>query len=219
MLVLGVGLGPLFVLIFLVGLTRVRDGEAGVASGLVNVGQQVGARSGWRSSAPWPGARSPAACDPRPPPRPRQLCTCLPRCSPACTTTRWRSGSPRVIWVSAGVLALAVIIALVVIPVSRQDLSGPGPAPERPVTPTRTWREAWKPRRPDRPGATVSQNASPGPGTGRGPAGPWPGRGRRSRLGLCVPSLLYRWPMWVLTVLCETYSSPAISGPVRLVGR
>jgi hypothetical protein len=32
--------------------------------------------------------------------------------------------------VSAGVLALAVIIALVVIPVSRQDLSGAGPAPE-----------------------------------------------------------------------------------------
>ena len=36
---------------------------------------------------------------------------------------------------------------------------------------------------------------------------------------VCVPSLAYRWVMWVLTVLCETYSSPAISGPDRLVGR
>jgi len=35
----------------------------------------------------------------------------------------------------------------------------------------------------------------------------------------CVPSLAYRCRRWVLTVLCETYSSAAISGPVRLVGR
>jgi hypothetical protein len=35
----------------------------------------------------------------------------------------------------------------------------------------------------------------------------------------CVPSLAYTWRMWVLTVLCETYSSFAISGPDRLVGR
>src|ERR1700722_1677594 len=34
-----------------------------------------------------------------------------------------------------------------------------------------------------------------------------------------VPSLAYRLRTWVLTVLDETYSSPAISGPVRLVGR
>ena len=36
---------------------------------------------------------------------------------------------------------------------------------------------------------------------------------------VCVPSLAYRCFVWVLTVLWETYSSPAISGPVRLVGR
>src|SRR6516164_6138847 len=34
-----------------------------------------------------------------------------------------------------------------------------------------------------------------------------------------VPSLAYRLRIWVLTVLDETYSSPAISGPVKLVGR
>src|SRR5262249_57258345 len=33
-------------LIFLVGLTRVRDDDAGVASGLVNVGQEVGGAIG-----------------------------------------------------------------------------------------------------------------------------------------------------------------------------
>jgi len=35
----------------------------------------------------------------------------------------------------------------------------------------------------------------------------------------CVPSLAYRWRMWVLTVFGETYSSFAISGVDRLVGR
>ena len=35
----------------------------------------------------------------------------------------------------------------------------------------------------------------------------------------CVPSLAYRWRMWVLTVLCEMYSSFAISGIDRSVGR
>ena len=35
----------------------------------------------------------------------------------------------------------------------------------------------------------------------------------------CVPSLAYMWRMCVLTVLCETDSSFAISGMDRLVGR
>jgi hypothetical protein len=35
----------------------------------------------------------------------------------------------------------------------------------------------------------------------------------------CVPSLAYRWLTWVLTVLCETCSSFAISGSDRWVGR
>ena len=45
-LLLGAGLGPLFVLIFLVGPTKVRDNDAGVASSMVNVGQQVGGAIG-----------------------------------------------------------------------------------------------------------------------------------------------------------------------------
>jgi hypothetical protein len=39
-------LGPLFVLINLVGLTKVKAGDTGVASSLVNVGQQVGGSIG-----------------------------------------------------------------------------------------------------------------------------------------------------------------------------
>src|SRR5262245_12741728 len=66
-----------------------------------------------------------------------------------------------------------------------------------------------------------------GPQPGRG-VWPWCGEGAsrpraRARATVsvrrCVPSLAYRWRMWVRTVLIETYSSPAISGPDRLVGR
>jgi hypothetical protein len=44
-LVLGAGLGVLFVSVNLVGLTKVDD-DTGVASSLVNVGQQVGGSIG-----------------------------------------------------------------------------------------------------------------------------------------------------------------------------
>ena len=96
------GLGPLFVLIFLVGLTKVRDNDAGVASSLVNVGQQVGGSIGlavlgtvaWsavasslRSQAAAAARAGVHATGPRP-----------PRCRPACTTTRWRPGSPAATW-------------------------------------------------------------------------------------------------------------------------
>jgi len=79
-LLAGAGLGPLFVLIFLVGLIKVDNNDTGVASGLLNVGQQVGgaiglaivgavawsvvastrrsaAAAGWRASARRPGGR------------------------------------------------------------------------------------------------------------------------------------------------------------------
>ena len=45
-LLAGAGLGPLFVLIFLVGLIKVDNNDTGVASGPVNVGQQVGGAIG-----------------------------------------------------------------------------------------------------------------------------------------------------------------------------
>ena len=45
-MVLGAGLGLLFVPVFLVGLTKVSNNDTGVASSLINVGQQVGGSIG-----------------------------------------------------------------------------------------------------------------------------------------------------------------------------
>ena len=104
-LLLGAGLGLLFVPINLVGLTKVNTGDTGVASSLVNVGQQVGGAIGlaivgtvaWsavasslRSQA---AAATAAAKAARARPRPRR-----PRCRPGSTTTRWPPGSPGVTW-------------------------------------------------------------------------------------------------------------------------
>ena len=101
-MVLGAALGLLFVLIFLVGLTKVSNNDTGVASSLVNVGQQVGGSIGlavlgtvaWsavasslRSQA---AAAARAGCT-RPAPRP-------PCCRPRCIITRWRPGSPGATW-------------------------------------------------------------------------------------------------------------------------
>ena len=130
MLVLGAGLGPLFVLIFLVGLTRVRDDDAGVASGLVNVGQQVGGAIGLAvvGTVAWSAVagslRSQAAA----------AATAGVHASAAVQTRMYNHalavGFSKGYLVSAGVLALAVVIALVVIPASRRGLSRAGAALE-----------------------------------------------------------------------------------------
>jgi hypothetical protein len=71
MLIIAAGLGLLFVPMSLVSLTKVRNQDTGVASSLLNVGQQVGGSIGLRSSAPSRGARWRPACGPRPPRRPQ----------------------------------------------------------------------------------------------------------------------------------------------------
>ena len=70
-LLAGAGLGPLFVLIFLVGLIKVDNNDTGVASGLVNVGQQVGGAIGLAivGTVAWGAVAS--TRDPRPPRRRR----------------------------------------------------------------------------------------------------------------------------------------------------
>jgi EmrB/QacA subfamily drug resistance transporter len=61
-LLIGAGVGPLFVLISLVGLHQVHTGDTGVASSLVNVGQEVGGSIGLAVvGTVWRGARWPAA--------------------------------------------------------------------------------------------------------------------------------------------------------------
>ena len=101
-LVLGAGLGPLFVLIFLVGLTKVSNDDAGVASSLVNVGQQVGGSIGLAVVGTVAGSAVASSLRSRPPRRPGQASTRPvpgpPRCRPAWTTTRWPPGSPAATW-------------------------------------------------------------------------------------------------------------------------
>jgi EmrB/QacA subfamily drug resistance transporter len=140
-LVLGAGLGPLFVLIFLVGLTKVNDNDTGVASSLVNVGQQVGGSIGlavvgtvaWSAVASSLRSQAAAAA--------RAGVHASGARAAALRTHMYdhalATGFSRGYLVSAGVLVLAVIISLAVIRVRRQDLSGADPqqAPDGDTSP------------------------------------------------------------------------------------
>jgi EmrB/QacA subfamily drug resistance transporter len=134
-LVLGAGLGPLFVLIFLVGLTKVRNDDAGVASSLVNVGQQVGGSIGlavvgtvaWSAVAGSLRSQAAAAA------RAGAHATGARAAAAQMYNHALATGFSRGYLVSAGILALAVIIALTMIRVRRQDLSGTGAEPMAPA--------------------------------------------------------------------------------------
>jgi EmrB/QacA subfamily drug resistance transporter len=133
-MLLGAGLGLLFVLIFLVGLTKVNNNDTGVASSLVNVGQQVGGSIGlavigtvaWSAVAS--SLRSQAAASAR-------AGVHASGARAAALQTRMydhalATGFSRGYLVSAGILVLAAIIALAMIRVRRQDLSGADPMSE-----------------------------------------------------------------------------------------
>jgi len=160
-LLLGAGIGLLFVPISLVGLTRVDTGDTGVASSLVNVGQQVGGAIGLAivGTAAWSAMASnlrSAAAQAGAHPSAAQAAALQARIYHHALA----AGFSRGYLVSAGILMLALIIALFVMRVTRADLSGAGRRQSRPVTPARrTWREARKPRRPDLPAPAVSQHA------------------------------------------------------------
>ena len=133
-MLLGAALGPLFVLIFLVGLTKVSNNDTGVASSLVNVGQQVGGSIGlavlgtvaWSAVASSLRSQAAAAA--------RAGGHASGARAAALQTQMYHhalaTGFSRGYLVSAGVLALAAIIALAMIRVRRQDLSGMDPMPE-----------------------------------------------------------------------------------------
>jgi EmrB/QacA subfamily drug resistance transporter len=133
-MVLGAGLGITFVLSFLVGLTKVRDDDAGVASSLVNVGQQVGGSIGlavigtvaWSAVAS--SLRSQAAAAAK-----AGVHASGARAAALHTQMYGHAlatGFSRGYLVSAGVLVLAMIIAVAVIRIRRQDLSGADPMSE-----------------------------------------------------------------------------------------
>jgi EmrB/QacA subfamily drug resistance transporter len=132
-MLLGAGLGPLFVLISLVGLTKVRDNDTGVASSLVNVGLQLGGSIGlailgtvaWSAVASSLRSQAAAAARAGVPAAGARAAAAQAQMYHHALAT----GFSRGYLVSAGVLALAAIIALAMIRVSRQDLSGASPEP------------------------------------------------------------------------------------------
>jgi Na+/melibiose symporter-like transporter len=132
-LLFGAGLGLEVVSVSLVILNRVNAGDAGAASSLTNVGQQVGGSIGlavvgtvaWSAVAS--NLRSAAAAA-------AKAGVHVSGAKAAALRTQiyhhaLATGFSRGFVVSAGILALAVIIALVMVRVSRQDLSGAGPEP------------------------------------------------------------------------------------------
>ncbi|HXC82767.1 MAG TPA: MFS transporter [Trebonia sp.] len=131
-LVLGAGMGLLFVLVFLVGLTRVNNNDAGVASSLINVGQQVGGSIGlailgtvaWsavasslRSQAAAAGVAAVHASGAR-----------AAALQAHMYDHALATGFSRGYLVSGFVMVLAMIIALTVVRIRRQDLADADPA-------------------------------------------------------------------------------------------
>jgi EmrB/QacA subfamily drug resistance transporter len=139
MLVTSAGLGMLFVPISLVALTRVRGEDSGVASSLLNTGQQVGGAIGLAAlgTITWTAvannlkhqaavAAAAAARAGHPAPAPKsggQLPTAMLHQALAV-------GISHGFLVAAGIAALALVLVAVTIRVRRSDLTGAAPAPQ-----------------------------------------------------------------------------------------
>ena len=136
----GFGLGMLFMPVTLVALSKVRDADAGLASSLVNTGQQVGGSIGlallgtvaWtvvansaRSSADAAkaaAARAAAAGHAITPTKAQ-----LAHAQQVITDHALATGFSRGFVVSAGIAVLALIITLAMVRVTREDLAGVQP--------------------------------------------------------------------------------------------
>jgi EmrB/QacA subfamily drug resistance transporter len=131
-LVAGVGLGLIFVPTSLVSLVRVANDDAGVASSLLNVGQQVGGSIGlavlgtvaWSAVATSIHSQAAAAA--------RSASAHLTQAQAAAAQRAmvahaYSTGFAQGYLVSAGIALLGLIIALITIRVRRQDLAGVNP--------------------------------------------------------------------------------------------
>jgi EmrB/QacA subfamily drug resistance transporter len=158
-LLIGAGLGPLFVLINLIGLHKVKTGDTGVASSLVNVGQQVGGSIGlaivgtvaWTAVANNLRSQASAAAKAGLHPsgaRGAQLQTQIYHHALA-------HGFSRGYLVSAGILALILVIAVFMMRVSRADLSGAEPTPGGDASPQPPAPSELGARTPTAPAATA----------------------------------------------------------------
>jgi len=140
-MVTALGMGLIFVPMSLVSLAKVPNKDTGVASSLFNVGQQVGGSIGlailgtiaWSAVAS--SARSAAAAAAHAPAAHLSKAQEL-AAKTAISNHALAYGFSRGFLVSAGIMLLALVIGVVMIRVTRQDLAGIDPmaAPAEPVT-------------------------------------------------------------------------------------
>jgi EmrB/QacA subfamily drug resistance transporter len=134
-IVTGIGLGMLFVPISLVALSKVADNDSGVASSLLNTGQQVGGSIGLAvlGTVAWSAVsnsfRSQATSAAAAAAKAGQHLTAAQQA--AAQTTMYNhalaSGFSKGFLVSAGISFLALIITVAAIRVRREDLAGINP--------------------------------------------------------------------------------------------
>ena len=135
MMLTAVGMGLLFVPISLVALTKVGNNDAGVASSLLNVGQQVGGALGlailgtvaWSAVANSLHSQAAAAAAAAKHATVHLSAAQQAAVQKAATNHALAHGFSQGYVVSAGIMLLALIIAVVAIRVKREDLSGINP--------------------------------------------------------------------------------------------
>ena len=129
MLVTSCGLGLVFVPLSLVALHNVAEQDSGVASSLLNTGQQVGGAIGLAvlGTVAWSTVANTVRTPARPSPTGQPA-------RPAARAARGARPGHRVfpcVPRRAGIALLALLIAIATIRVSRQELTGAVPAPQR----------------------------------------------------------------------------------------
>ena len=135
MMVTALGMGLLFVPVSLVALAGVRNNDAGVASSLLNTGQQVGGSIGlailgtvaWSAVANSIHAQAAAAAAAAKHATVHLSAAQQAAVQKAITDHAYSAGFSKGYLVSAGIALLALIITVVAIRVKREDLSGINP--------------------------------------------------------------------------------------------
>jgi EmrB/QacA subfamily drug resistance transporter len=135
MLLTATGLGLLFTPLLVVSLTKVANNDTGVASSLVNVGQQVGGAVGlavlgtvaWSAVANSLRSQAAAAAAVAKTATVHLSAAQAAAAQKAAADHALAHGFSQGYLVSAGIMALALIITLVAIRVRREDLSGVNP--------------------------------------------------------------------------------------------
>jgi EmrB/QacA subfamily drug resistance transporter len=134
-LLTAIGLGLIFTPLLLVSLTKVNNNDTGVASSLVNVGQQVGGAVGlavlgtvaWSAVANSLRSQAAAAAAAARHATVHLSAAQQAAAAKAATNHALAHGFSQGYLVSAGIMLLALIITLVAIRVKREDLSGINP--------------------------------------------------------------------------------------------